>query len=161
MNAAPTALSVFRHAMGSAYNRQICVNERNATAKVQQPLRGSFLPRYRCVVSIGLGFRKRLRQRTAGVIEFGYTNYRNTASNSNGYSTQVARKMVEPKAESTFHSTTDKTTECKRILHRQKYFNSATEEKYKVGMARLEDMWANSLRKNAWEKTCIAKYPAF
>ena len=131
--------------MGSAHNRQIGVHERNATVKVQQPLCGSVLPRYRCVVSIGLGFRKQLRQRTAGVIEFGYTNYRNTASNSNGYSTQVTRKMVPSKAESPSQNTTDKTTEWKRILHRQKHFNTGTEEKYKVGMVRLEDLWANSL----------------
>ena len=147
--------------MDAAHNRQICVKERNSTAKAQKPLRGSVLPRYRCVVSIGLECRKQLRQRTAGIIEFGYTNYRNTASNTNGHSTQVARKMVAPKAESTFHSTTDKTTECKRILHRQRHFNSGTEEKYKMGMVHLQDLWANSLRQKSWEKICIAKYQTF
>ena len=73
----------------------------------------------------------------------------------------MARKMVAPKADSTFHSTTDKTSECKRIAHRPKHFNSGTEEKHTVGMLRLEDLWANSFRQKKLGKTCISKYPAF
>ena len=139
--------------MGTAYDRQVCVNEHCSVRKVQLLFRGSINIRGGCSGS-ELVRRKQLCKPT--VLSTKQNNRKDSHRSGSGYrdSSMVAKSSLVSKTTGTFNCSSLEIRKQPRDVSEICRYSRATEE-LKVDDLRLENIWKGRLRLDGWPEPAV------